>query len=223
MYVHGGGFKNRMPEFELLIAYHLSKTTGRPAFSLDYSLVPEHVYPVAHDELVAAYRGLLAAGVPAERTVLFGESSGGTLILEALPSLRAEGVPLPGAVVPVSPITDFTATSPSIDAPGGRDGLTREILEQVIARYLDGLPNDQAPQSPIHGDLTGLPRMLMAVGGSEGLLDDSLRYAEAAAEAGVDVTLDVYEDMAHAFHLVVAAEPRPPVGATFLDRLSAWL
>ncbi|MEV5575246.1 nitroreductase/quinone reductase family protein [Spirillospora sp. NPDC052269] len=223
LYVHGGGFERRMPEFEQLLAYDLSKTAGRPAFGLDYSLAPEHTFPVAHDELVSAYRAMLAEGVPAERTVLFGESSGATLILEALPTLRAEGIPLPGAVVVASPVTDFTATSPSIDAPAGPDGLTREILEHILGQYLGGLPNDQAPQSPIHGDLTGLPRMLIVAGGNEGLLDDSRRYAEAAAKAGVDVTLDVYDGMSHVFHLAVLAEPRPPVATTFLDRLTAWL
>ncbi|WP_235834463.1 nitroreductase/quinone reductase family protein [Actinomadura logoneensis] len=223
LYVHGGGFEMRMPDFERPLAYHLSKTADRPAFGLDYSLAPEHTFPVAHDELVSAYRALLAEGVPAERTVLFGESAGATLILEALPTLRDEGVPLPGGVVAVSAPTDFTVTSPSIDAPAGRDAVTREVMEHIVGQYLGGLPNDRAPQSPLHGDLTGLPRMLLVAGGNEALLDDSRRYAEAAAEAGVEVTLDVYDGMPHVFHLGVLAEPRPPVAATFLDRLAAWL
>jgi acetyl esterase/lipase len=221
--VHGGGFEQRMPEFEHPMAYHLSKAAGRPAFNVDYSLAPEHPFPVAHDELVTAYRTLPAKGVPAERTVLVGESAGATLVLETLLTLRAEGVPLPGAVVAVSPITDFTLTNPSIDAPAGRDVVGREVLEHVVGQYLDGRPNDQAPQSPIHGDLAGLPRMLLVVGGDEALLDDSRRYAEAAAEAGVEVTLDVYEGMPHAFHIAVLTDPRLSVGATFLKRLSAWL
>ncbi|WP_433176627.1 nitroreductase/quinone reductase family protein [Actinoallomurus sp. CA-150999] len=223
LYVHGGGFEQRMPEFEHPMAYHLSKAVGRPAFNVDYSLAPEHPFPVAHDEVVTAYRALLAEGVPAERTVLFGESSGATLVLEMLLTLRAEGVPLPGAVVTVSPITDFTLTNPSIDAPAGRDVVGREVLEHVIGQYLNGRPNDQAPQSPIHGDLAGLPRMLLVVGGVEALLDDSRRYAEAAAEAGVEVTLDIYEGMPHAFHIAVLPDPQLPVGVTFLKRLSAWL
>ncbi|WP_329247648.1 nitroreductase/quinone reductase family protein [Actinoallomurus sp. NBC_01490] len=223
LYLHGGGFEQRTPELEHLMAYHLSKAAGRPAFNADYSLAPEHAFPVAHDEVVAAYRALLAEGVPAERTVLFGESAGATLALEVLLTLRAEGVPLPAAVVPVSPITDFTLTNPSIDASAGRDVVSREVVEHVVGQYLNGRPNDRAPQSPIHGDLTGLPRMLLAVGGDEILLDDSRRYAEAAAEAGVEVTLDVYEGMPHAFHVAVLPAPQPPVGAVFLNRLSAWL
>ncbi|GAB3960983.1 hypothetical protein GCM10029978_011990 [Actinoallomurus acanthiterrae] len=223
LYVHGGGFEQRNPAFEHPMAYHLSKAAGRPAFNVDYSLAPEHPFPVAHDEMVTAYRALLAEGVPAKRTVLVGESSGATLVLEMLLTLRTEGVPLPGAVVPVSPITDFTLTSPSIDAPAGRDVVGREVLEHVVGQYLNGRPNDQAPQSPIHGDLAGLPRILLVVGGDEVLLDDSRRYAEAAAEAGVEVTLDVYEGMPHAFHIAVLPDPRLPVGATFLKRLSAWL
>lgn len=223
LYVHGGGFAQSNPEFEHPLAYRLSEASGRPAFNVDYSLAPEHPFPAAHDEVVAAYRALLAEGVPAERTVLFGESAGATIALEVLLTLRAEGVPLPGAVVPVSPITDLTLTSPSIDAPAGRNGIGRGALEYIVGQYLGGRPNDRAPQSPIHGDLAGLPRMLLVVGGDEALLDDSRRYAEAAAEAGVEVTLDVYEGMPHAFHVVILSDPRPPVAATFLERLSAWL
>ena len=223
LYVHGGGFEQRNPGFEHLMAYRLSETAGRPAFNVDYSLAPDHPFPAAHDEVVAAYRALLDAGVPAERTVLHGESAGATIALEVLLTLRDEGLPLPGAVVPVSPITDLTLASPSIDAPAGRDALDRKVLERIVAQYLGGRPGDQPPQSPLHGDLAGLPRMLVAVGSSEALLDDSRRYAEAASEAGVDVTLDIYEGMPHAFHMTVLAEPRPPVAATFLERLAAWL
>lgn len=223
LYLHGGGFEQRNPELEHLMAYHMSKAAGRPAFNVDYSLAPEHPFPVAHDEAAATYRALLAEGVPAERIVLFGESGGATIALEMLLTLRAEGVPLPGAVVPVSSITDFTLTNPSIDAPAGRDFIGREVLERIVGQYLNGQPNDRAPQSPIHGDLASLPRMLVVAGADEVLLDDSRRYAEAAAKAGVEVTLDVYEGMPHVFHLTVLPNPRLPVGAIFLKRLSAWL
>lgn len=223
LYLHGGGFEQSRPELEHLMAYHLSKAAGRPAFNVDYSLAPAHPFPAAHDEAVATYRALLAEGVPAGRIVLFGESAGATLGLEMLLTLRAEGVPLPGVVVPVSPITDFTLTNTSIDAPAGRDFVGREILEHIVGQYLNGLPNDQAPQSPIHGDLTGLPRMLLVAGGNEALLDDTRRYAETAAKAGVQVTLDVYEGMPHTFHLAILSDPRPTVAALFLRRLSTWL
>lgn len=223
LYLHGGGFEERNPSFEHVIAFRLSEATGRPTFDLDYSLAPEHPFPAAHDETVTAYRALLAENVPAERTVLYGESAGATILLEALHTLRAADVPLPGAVAVVSPITDLTLTSPSIDAPAGRDALDRPSLERLIGQYLAGSPRDAAPQSPLHGDLAGLPRTLIAVGGDEALLDDSRRYAEAAADAGVDVTLDVYEHLPHAFHMTVLADQRRPVADTFLERLSSWL
>ena len=223
LYVHGGGFEQRNPEFEHLMAYRLSGASDRPAFGVDYSLAPARRFPVALEEVVAVYRALLAEGVPAGRIVLFGESSGATLLLEVLLTLRTDGTPLPGAVVPVSPITDFTLTNPSIDAPAGRDVVGRTVMEHVIGQYLNGLPNDRPPQSPIHGDLAGLPRMLLVAGGNEALLDDSRRYAEAAAAAGVDVTLDIYEDMPHAFHITLLPDPPPSVATTFLHRLTTWL
>lgn len=223
LYVHGGGFEHSNPGREHLMAYHISAASSRPVFNVDYSLAPEHPFPVAHDEVVATYRALLAEGVPADRTVLLGESAGATLVLEALLTLRTEGVPLPGAVVPVSPVTDFTLTNASIGAPAGRDIIDRKGLEHVVSQYLNGHPNDRAPQSPIHGDLAGLPRMLLIAGADEALLDDSRNYAEAAAKAGVAVTLDIYEGMPHGFQLAALQDPRLPVGATFLSRLSAWL
>ncbi|WP_245592442.1 alpha/beta hydrolase fold domain-containing protein [Actinomadura rifamycini] len=223
LYVHGGGFEQSNPEFEHPMAYRLSKAAGRPAFAIDYSLAPEHPFPAAHDEVVAVYRALLAEGVPPGRTVLFGESAGATLVLGALLAVRAAGVPLPGAAVPVSPIADLTLASPSIDAPAGPDMIGRDVLEHIVGRYLGGRPNDRAPQSPLHGDPAGLPRLLLVAGGNEVLLDDARRFAEAAAGAGVEVALDVYDGMPHAFHLAALLEPRPPVGAAFLERLSSWL
>jgi acetyl esterase/lipase len=223
LYLHGGGFEQRRPDLEHVMAHRLSSAAGRPAWGVDYSLAPEHPFPAAHDETVTAYRALLAEGVPAGRIVLYGESAGATIVLETLFTLRTEGVPLPGAVVAVSAITDFTLSGSSIDEPAGRDVIGRQVLERIVGQYLNGRPNDRAPQSPLHGDLAGLPRMLLVVGGHEALLEDSRRYAAAAAGAGVEVTLDVYAGMPHAFHLAVLTEPRLPVGTVFLDRLSAWL
>ena len=223
LYLHGGGFEHHNPAFEHLMAHRLSKAAARPAFILDYSLAPENPFPTALNEATTGYRALLTAGVPAEKIVLFGESSGATLLLEALLALRSDGTPLPGAAVPVSPITDFTLTNPSIDAPAGRDTVNRDVLEHVVRQYLNGLPNDQPPQSPIHGDLTALPRTLLIAGANEILLDDARHYAQAAARAGVETTLDIYDDMPHAFHLTLLADPQPPIARTFLKRLTTWL
>jgi virginiamycin B lyase len=222
LYVHGGGFERGSPELEQVMAYRLSAATGRAVWALDYRLAPAHPFPAAHDDVVTAYRSLLDHGVPASRALLFGESAGATLVLSALQTMRSQDMPWPSGVIAVSPITDFTLSSPSIDSPAREDMLSRPVLEHIITQYLDGAAPDQAPQSPLHGDLADLPPLLIPVGGDEALLDDARRLATAASAAGTLVTLEIYEGMPHAFHLSAMAQTPPQVAITFLDRLTAW-
>lgn len=222
LYAHGGGFQQHNAQLERVMAYHLSAATGRAVLAVDYRLAPAHPFPAAHDDVVTAYQSLLDHGVPASRAVLCGESAGATLVLSALHTMRSQNVPLPGGVATVSPITDFTLSSPSIDSPAGEDALSRPVLEHITAQYLGGAAPDRAPQSPLHGDLAGLPPLLIAVGGDEALLDDARRFASAASGAGTLVTLDIYPGMPHAFHLSALAETPPQIAGTFLDRLTAW-
>ena len=222
LYAHGGGFEQRNPEFEQVMACRLSAATGRAVWAVDYRLAPEHPFPAALDDVVAAYQSLLDRGVPASRIVLFGESAGATLVLSALHVMRSRNMPRPGGVVAVSPITDLTLSSPSIDAPAGADMLSRPVLEHITAQYLDGAAPDRAPQSPLHGDLTGLPPLLIVAGGDEALLDDARRFAAAASAAGAHVTLDIYLGVVHAFHLSALPEIPPQAAITFPDRLTAW-
>jgi virginiamycin B lyase len=222
LYVHGGGFEHRNPEFEQVMAYRLSAATGRAAWAVDYRLAPAHPFPAALDDVVTAYQSLLDHGVPASRIVLVGESAGATLVLSALHAMRSRNMSRPGGVVAVSPITDLTLSSPSIDFPAGEDMLSRPVLEHITAQYLDGAAPDRGPQSPLHGDLADLPPLLIVAGGDEALLDDARRFAAAASAAGTVVTLDIYQDMVHAFHLSALPETPPQVAITFLDRLTAW-
>ncbi|MEV3926071.1 alpha/beta hydrolase [Actinomadura coerulea] len=172
LYVHGGGFAHTEPRAERLLGYHLSKATGRPVFAIDYRLAPAHPYPAALHDVLAAHDDLLARG--AAEVVLFGESAGGTLVLSALLALKAARKPLPRAVA-VSPVTDLTLSSLSLKANDGQDLIDRAVLERVCAQYLAGARPDQAPQSPLHGDLAGLPGLLLVAGSREVLADDARR------------------------------------------------
>jgi acetyl esterase/lipase len=156
--------------------------------------------------------------VPAGRIVLFGESAGATLVLSVLQTMRVEEIAFPVGVAAVSPINDLGLGSGSIDAPAGPDMLDRTVLERIVAQYLGGAPADRAPQSPLHGDLGGLPPLLVAGGDGEALLDDARRYANA----DTTVALDVYEGMPHAFHMSALPEPPTRIAATLLERLAAW-
>ncbi|GAA1711953.1 hypothetical protein GCM10009680_61180 [Streptomyces yatensis] len=216
IYVHGGGFAHTMPEAERVMAYRLSKATGRPALRVNYRLAPEHPYPAALEDVLAAWRSVLDEGVPAAEVVLAGESAGATLVLSALLEIGRTGGPRPGAAVVVSPVTDFALTGASLAANDGKDVMSRAALDSLRAQYLAGAPADQTPQSPLYGDPRGLPPLLIAVGTDEVLLDDARRFSEAADAAGVSVRLEEYADMPHAFHL---SEP----GEVLLGRIGRWL
>nr|WP_275040912.1 alpha/beta hydrolase fold domain-containing protein [Nocardiopsis halotolerans] len=222
VYVHGGGFEHTHPGTERILAQRLSRATGRPALRVDYRLSPKHPFPAPVEDVVAVYRSLLDQGVPASRVILAGESAGATLLLSALLVLKEEGTPLPAGAVPVSALTDLTLSGPSLTANEDRDLVGGAIMEHILPRYLAGAAPDRAPQSPLHGDLRGLPPLLLPVGGDELFLDDARRFAEAAATAGVDASVDLYEGMPHVFHLAGIVEDPPPTGRTFLSRLREW-
>ncbi|MFC7599980.1 alpha/beta hydrolase [Streptosporangium amethystogenes subsp. fukuiense] len=223
VYLHGGGFEYKNPHMEQVMAYRLSRATGRPVLAVDYRLAPAHPYPAALDDLVTAYRSLLDQDVPASRIILAGESAGGTLLLSALLVLKEAGDPLPAGAVAVSPQTDLTLSSPSIDANDGQDFVNRAVLDHVRTQYLAGAQPGRAPQSPLHGELDGLPPLLLAVGSKEVMLDDARRFAEAASAAGGNVCLDIYDGMPHAFHATVLSATPLPVATTLLRRVTEWV
>ncbi|PSL00868.1 acetyl esterase/lipase [Murinocardiopsis flavida] len=222
VYVHGGGFEYADPATERVMAYRLSCATGRPALRVDYRLAPRHPFPAAVEDVVAVYRSLLEQGVPASRILLVGESAGATLLLSALLVLKDAGTELPAGAVPVSALTDLAMSGPSLTENEGKDLIGGAAAGHIVSQYLAGAAPDRAPQSPLYGDLRGLPPLLLPTGGDEVFRDDAGRFAAAAAEAGVDAALDVYEGMPHAFHAVVLVEDVPRVGRTFLARLAAW-
>ncbi|GAA2353209.1 virginiamycin B lyase family protein [Nonomuraea africana] len=216
VYVHGGGFAHTNPEAERLVAYRLSKATGRPVLRVDYRLAPAHPYPAAMEDVLAAYRSVLDRGVPEAEVVLVGESAGGTLVLSALLELARTGGSPPGAAVAISPVTDLALESPSLSANDGKDLMNRAVLEAVRTQYLAGAEAREAPQSPLYGEPRGLPPLLIAAGSDEVLLDDARGFAETADAAGVSVRLEIYEGMPHAFHL-------SEVGEVLFGRVGQWL
>jgi epsilon-lactone hydrolase len=220
MYVHGGGFTQRKPPLMNRFAERLSGATGRPVLVAHYPLAPADPYPAPLESVVGQYRNLLRH-IPADRVVLVSESSGGTLALAAM--LALDPAERPAGLVAVSPVTDLSLGSPSIDTNAGSDaGVDRRLLAFLIGQYLAGAPADRAPQSPLFGDLTRMPPLLLAVGSGEALLDDTLRFGEAATAAGVKTTVEVYEGMPHAFSLLTLDDAQP-VGRVLLDRLASWI
>jgi acetyl esterase/lipase len=200
LYLHGGGYVVGSARTGANLAAPLARRTGLPAVSLDYRLAPEHPFPAALDDALAAYNDLLSSG---RRVVIAGDSAGGGLALATMLAARREGLPLPAAAVLFSPWTDLTVSGASIDSRGDFDPLfSRGHIEEYAAHYLAGHDPKDELVSPLLADLTGLPPLLIQVGSAEVLLDDTLRLVTRAAEQEVDVTLDVIAGAPHVYPLM---------------------
>jgi monoterpene epsilon-lactone hydrolase len=217
LYLHGGGFAvgSALSNQDLLA--RLGHGAGVTAIGIDYPLLPDSRFPEAHDAAVAAYRELIGAGEP---PVLSGSSAGGGLALAAAMTLRDAGDPAPPGLLFLSPWFDLTVSAPSLDEAEDGDWLGRETLVLAAETYLDGREDTHPLASPLHGDLSGLPEMLIQVGGSEILLDDAQRAADAARRAGTPAELDVWPGMFHNFQLFGS---RLDEGAAALERAGEWV
>lgn len=196
LYLHGGAFVAAAPNAHGLLLEKLCAAAGARGFYVDYRLAPEHAYPAASDDCLDAYRFLLASGVPPGSIAIAGDSAGGNLTLGTALRARDGGLPLPAALVMMSPVLDATFSGASVERNDGLDPLFRaSVFEAMASQYVpDGARRDPYV-SPLFADLAGLPPSLLLVGSSELLLDDSVRFAQRAAGA----TLEVWHGMPHVF------------------------
>lgn len=222
LYVHGGGYVIGHIGGYREFGGRLSRATKARVLNVEYRLAPEHPYPAAVDDALSAYRWLLDDGIDPARIAIAGDSAGGGLTVATLMAARDAGLPLPAAGVCMSPWTDLSQSGESMDTRADLDPLVgRESLNQMAQHYLGGRNAAETPlASPLHGDLTGLPPLLLQVGTSEVLYDDSSRLAKKAEVAGVDVTLEPWEDMIHIFQIFA---PILPEGQQAIDAIGVWL
>lgn len=177
---------------------NLARAAGINMFSIDYRLAPEHPFPAAIDDCMAAYKGLLEAGYPADKIVIAGDSAGGGLTLALLLDLKKADMPMPKAAVVLSPWADLTHSGPTMKSKAAVDGsLNLAGLTAGATQYAAGHDLKDPRISPLFGDPAGFPPLLIEVGSSEILLSDATRLAEKAGEAEVDVTLHVWPHMVH--------------------------
>jgi acetyl esterase/lipase len=202
LYLHGGGYAVGSIATHRGLVGRLSAASGAVGLAIDYRLAPEHPFPAAVEDAVAAYRWLLAQGIAPGRIAIAGDSAGGGLTLATLVSLRDAGVPLPACAVTFSPWADLALEGESMDSRAALDAMVqRPGVQQMADWYLAGQDPRHPLASPIHADLRGLPPLLVQVGTHETLYDDATRVVERARTAGVAVTFEPYEELFHVFQL----------------------
>lgn len=219
-YVHGGGYVSGSCSDHRGVVAKLVQGTGIRALLHEYRLAPEHAFPAALEDTLAAYGWLLAQGVLPSRIVIAGESAGGGLCLATMLALRDKGIPLPAAAVAISPWTDLKLTGESYRTKA-KVCLAPPGMNVVCSRFYAGDHDPCLPWiSPLYGALDGLPPMLICVGDDETMRDDSVRFAEKAKAAGVQVTLRVGEGMIHCYPLLA---PLFPEATQAMEEICAFI
>jgi len=208
LYLHGGAYNMGSARTHRELTARISKAAGVKSLLINYRLAPEHPYPAALEDAVAAYRWLVKNGYSPENIVIAGDSAGGGLVIATLLMLRDSGNLLPSAAVCLSPWVDLKGSAESMNTPTGKDPFfSPDWLEAMARNYVAGNDPGLPFISPVHADFRGLPPILIQIGSDETLLNDSKRLAARAGNAGVVVTLDVWENMWHVWHLFAGIMP----------------
>src|SRR5450755_2520055 len=221
LYFHGGVYVLGDAFLAADLASQVGRRTRAKVISVDYRLAPEHPYPAAVDDALAAYEALLHNGTAPPDIAFAGESAGGGLAIATLVNARDHGLPLPAAVFVMSPYADLTLAGTTLETKREADPLlSRESLQARVPDYTAGQDAALGLISPIFADLSGLPPLIIQGGTHEVLLDDALRLARQAATADVAVTLDITPGVPHVFQ---AYYPILDEAAAALDRAGQFL
>ncbi|MDE2986869.1 MAG: alpha/beta hydrolase [Chloroflexota bacterium] len=226
LYLHGGGYVYGSAVTHRRLCEDIAAAGRCAVLNLNYRLAPEHPFPAAVEDALAGLRFIGEngpQGAAAARSVFVaGDSAGGGLTLATLLAAREQGIDQPRAAIAISAWTDLAITGDYVTANGDADPLESDtvMLEDLASQYLAG-SNDADPlASPLYADFTGLPPLLMQVGGAEMLLSDTTRAAERARAAGVDVVEEIWDDMFHVWHQFA---PLLPEGQQAIERIGEFI
>ncbi len=221
LYFHGGVYVMGDAFLAADLASQVGRRTHAKVISVDYRLAPEHPYPAAVDDALAAYEALLQTGIAPSDIAFAGESAGGGLVVATLVNARDHGLPLPAAAFVMSPYVDLTLAGTTMETRRKVDPLlSRELLQARVADYTAGQDAALPLISPVFADLSGLPPLIIQAGSHEVLLDDAVRLAGQAAAADVEVTLDITPGVPHVFQ---AYSPILDEAGAALDRGGQFL
>lgn len=227
LYIHGGSWMSGSVNGWAAFISRLAEACDCSILFIDYSLMPEAPFPAGLNDCLMAYEWLRdnapSQKNQAEKVFIAGDSAGGNLALACLLAIKDKPLAMPDAALAISPCTDFTASGQTMQTHQERDPIINALAIPFLAKaYLVDSKEDVTHPlaSPLFGDLAGLPPLMLQTGEAEVLLDDTLRFAEKAKQAGVDVLLDTWPDMPHVFQgfapfLPEATEAIKRIGAFF--------
>lgn len=208
LFFHGGGNAMGSPKSYRGLTSRIAEAANCQLIAPDFRLVPEHAFPANVDDALAAYEGLLDSGVSADKIVLGGDSSGGGMVLALMQTLKAKNLPMPKAGFLYSPWTDATSSGESFYGNKELDPwITPELMLHNAEQYAGETAKDNPLVSPLLGDLSDLPPLLVHVGSHEILKSDAVRLVEKVKEAGGEVEFKEWEDLWHVFQFFAPALP----------------
>lgn len=221
LFLHGGGYELGSLRSDGELAARLGRAAGMRVLFPEYRLAPEHPFPAAIDDVLAAWHWLVVdQHLSAGSIAVGGDSAGGGLSVAMLVALRDAGEALPAAAVLMSPTVDLTSSGASMSERVDQDPIsTPALLRQLSSDYLAGADPKTPLASPLFASLAGLPPILVQVGTADLLLSDSERLATAAAEAGVDLTLQIGEGLPHVYQIT----PGTPEAAEATEQIGQFL
>ena len=201
MFIHGGGYYRGSIAATRATVARISAEAKVRCLSIEYRLAPEHPFPAAIDDTFTAYNWLLKEGLNPKNIIVSGQSAGGGLCLALLLKLKEKNFFQPRGAVALSPWTDLTQSGKTMKINADIDPvISKTYLDRMANLYLAKTSNMSPLASPLYGELSGLPPLLVQVGSAETMLDDSRRFVEKAKIAKVDVQIEVWKDMFHGWH-----------------------
>ncbi|HJP05484.1 MAG: alpha/beta hydrolase [Gammaproteobacteria bacterium] len=200
LYFHGGGYILGSAQENLGSGIRISWASNIPVLSIEFRLAPEHPFPAGLEDSLQAYRWLLDNGYKGKDIAIYGDSSGGGQVLAIALAVRDRGWEPPSSVVAISPLTDITGQGDTRITLKDVDPVLRTASSDRYRHYAGDASLTNPLVSPLYGDYTNFPPLLIQVGTREVLLSDAVRLAQVARKADVEVELDVWDGMWHGWH-----------------------